>query len=181
MNKQLNSCSSCIASKCHKLVFDNSSNRQTQPLAIIHSDVWGPAPISSNQGFRFYVLFVDDFSRYSWVFPLQYKSDVFHTFVNFKNQIEKLTTNQIKILRTDGGSEYVNASFKQYLQHGIVHQLSCPYTPEQNGLAERKHRHIIEITRTLLHTATVPHVYWPDAVNTSVFLINRLPSGNLKK
>lgn len=171
MNKHINPCSSSIASKCYKLVFDSSQNRQTQPLSLIHSDVWGPTPILSCQGFKFYVLFVDDFSRYSWVFPIQHKSDVFQIFVNFRTQIERFTSQNIKILRTDGGSEYLNSTFKNYLtKHGITHQISCPYTLEQNGLAERKHRHIIETTHPLLHTASLPHIYWPDVVNTSVFL-----------
>ncbi|PKU81159.1 Retrovirus-related Pol polyprotein from transposon TNT 1-94 [Dendrobium catenatum] len=180
MNKHSSHCDSCTAAKCHKIVFPSSPNRQTQPLALIHSDVWGPAPIVSNQGFKFYVIFVDDYTRYTWIFPLRYKSDVFSTFVNFKNQVENFTLQHIKTLRTDGGTEFVNLAFKNYLlTHGITHQLSCPYTPEQNGLSERKHRHIIETARTLLITASMPNVYWPEAVTTSVYLINRLPSSTI--
>ncbi|KAI0509952.1 hypothetical protein KFK09_010552 [Dendrobium nobile] len=180
INKSRVNCTFCNASKCHKQVFEFSCHRQNMPLAMIHSDVWGPAPVTSSQGYRFYVIFVDDFSRYTWIFPLQHKSDVFHTFVNFKTYIERFTNNKIKILRTDGGAEFVNLNFKNYLRsQGILHQLSCPYTPEQNGLAERKHRHIIETTRTMLLTASVPYVYWPDATITSVYLINRLPTPSL--
>ncbi|PKU87036.1 Retrovirus-related Pol polyprotein from transposon TNT 1-94 [Dendrobium catenatum] len=177
MNKHCAPCESCSAAKCHKLVFQNSNNRRKNPLDLIHSDVWGPAPVISNQGFKFYVIFVDDYTRYTWIYPLRFKSDVFHTFVNFKNQIENLTSQRIKKIRTDGGTEYVNSSFQNYLlTHGISHQISCPYTPEQNGLTERKHRHIIETTRTLLLTASMPTVFWPEAVTTAVYLINRLPS-----
>ncbi|PKU87215.1 Retrovirus-related Pol polyprotein from transposon TNT 1-94 [Dendrobium catenatum] len=172
-------CSSCKASKSHKRVFEKSLNNTNAILDLVHSDVWGPAPVTSNQGFRYYVLFVDDFSRFSWIFPMRTKTEVLTNFIVFRTQIEKYTSKSIKIIRTDGGMEYVNHDFKQYLQiNGIAHQISCPYTPEQNGVSERKHRHIIETTRTLLHTAAVPYTYWPEAVLTSIYLINRMPSSN---
>ncbi|PKU60191.1 Retrovirus-related Pol polyprotein from transposon TNT 1-94 [Dendrobium catenatum] len=108
---------------------------------------------------------------------MRHKSEAFDIFVNFKTFIEKHTSNTIRTLRTDGGSEFVNHKFATYLSnHGILHQISCPYTPEQNGVAERKHRHIIETTRTLLKKASVPYLHWPEAVLTSTYLINRMPS-----
>ncbi|PKU80445.1 Retrovirus-related Pol polyprotein from transposon TNT 1-94 [Dendrobium catenatum] len=177
INKNHNSCEFCTAAKCHKLVFPHSNHRQSHPLDLIHSDVWGPAPTVTNQGFRFYVIFIDDCTRYTWIYPLQFKSDVFSVFVTFKTQIENFAGRRIKTIRTDGGTEFVNSSFHNFLRsNGISHQISCPYTPEQNGLAERKHRHIIETTRALLLTASLPHSYWAEAVTTAVYLINRLPS-----
>ncbi|PKU68147.1 Retrovirus-related Pol polyprotein from transposon TNT 1-94 [Dendrobium catenatum] len=176
LGKHIFSCNSCAVSKCHKLKFEHNKHRQVSTLDIIHSDVWGPAPAVSHQGYRYYIIFVDDNSRFTWLYPLRHKSEVLNTFINFKTQVEKYTSHQIKVLRTDGGMEYMNNQFSDFLRtHGIVHQTSCPYTPEQNGLAERKHRHIIETTRALLFTASVPYTYWPDAVSTAVYLINRLP------
>ncbi|PKU70166.1 Retrovirus-related Pol polyprotein from transposon TNT 1-94 [Dendrobium catenatum] len=175
------SCSFCNSSKCHKNVFDKIERSTQSLLSLIHSDVWGPAPVESNQGFRYYVIFVDDYSRFTWLFPLKTKSEVFDTFIHFKSQVENYTSRKIKILRTDGRTEFVNNSFSSFLKHhGIIHQLSCPYTPEQNGVVERKHRHIIETTRTLLATASVPYKYWADAVTTAVYLINRLPSPTIQ-
>ncbi|PKU70861.1 Retrovirus-related Pol polyprotein from transposon TNT 1-94 [Dendrobium catenatum] len=172
-------CVACSSCKGHKMPFSKSCNRMKTPLALLHSDVWGPSPVTSNQGFRYYVTFIDDFSRYTWIFPCSNKSDVPHIFINFKTFIENQTNYKIKILRTDGGTEYRNITLSKFLSsNGIQHQLSCPYTPEQNGVAERKHRHIIETTRTLLHQASVPLQFWPDAANTAVYLINRLPSSN---
>ncbi|PKU65522.1 Retrovirus-related Pol polyprotein from transposon TNT 1-94 [Dendrobium catenatum] len=178
-NKFHISCSSCKESKSHKLVFDKSVSRRNSILDLIHSDIWGPAPVVSHHGFRYYVLFVDDFSRFSWIFSIRCKTEVFNVFTAFKNQIEKYTSRSIKMIRTDGGTEYVNHTFTQYMRtHGITHQISCPYTPEQNGVAERKHRHILETSRTLLNTASIPYNYWPEAILTSVYLINRMPSPN---
>ncbi|KAI0520009.1 hypothetical protein KFK09_007474 [Dendrobium nobile] len=108
---------------------------------------------------------------------MRLKYDVYDIFSSFKKQVEKYTSRAIKMLRTDGGAEYTNTRFKSLLQaHGIAHQISCPYTPEQNGVAERKHRHIIETSLTLLNNASIPYDHWPEAVLTSVFLINRMPS-----
>lgn len=84
------------------------------------------------------------------------------------------------MFRTDGGGEYESTQFADFLtQHGIVHQLSCPHTPSQNGVAERKHRHIVETTIALLHQSSIPLKYWFDALATTVFLINRMPSSSL--
>ncbi|PKU59058.1 Retrovirus-related Pol polyprotein from transposon TNT 1-94 [Dendrobium catenatum] len=174
-------CISCKSCKDHKFPFARSSNRKFNPLELLHSDVWGPSPIASNQEFRYYVSFVDDYSQFTWLFPLKNKSEVFETFVKLKQLIENQFNSKIKILRTDGGAEYINNMFRKFLEtNGIEHQRSCPYTPEQNGVAERKHRHIIEIARTLLHQASLSAKLWTDVVLTVVYLINRLPSTNTK-
>ncbi|PKU75693.1 Retrovirus-related Pol polyprotein from transposon TNT 1-94 [Dendrobium catenatum] len=173
------SCTTCIQCKLHKLPFEISTSRMNTPLALVHSDVWGPSPSLSTNGFRFFVIFVDDFSRYTWLFPLTHKSEVTSTFITFTKFIENQTKQSIKILRTDGGTEFNNYAMKSFLHSkGIGHQMSCPYTPEQNGVAERKNRHIMETARSLLHRASMPFQYWPEATSTAVYLINRMPSPN---
>ena len=92
----------------------------------------------------------------------------------------KQFTNSVKIIQSDGGGEFVNTVLQtHFAANGIIHRLSCPGTPEQNGLAERRHRHIVETSLTLLAHASVPVKYWTAAFNTAVFLINRLPSSVL--
>ncbi|PKU60934.1 Retrovirus-related Pol polyprotein from transposon TNT 1-94 [Dendrobium catenatum] len=173
----VSNCSWCKSCKSHKMSFVKSIHRSTQPLALLHSDVWGPSPVSSHQGLRYYLIIVDDYSHYTWIFPCLLKSDVSQLFMNFILFIENQMDSRIKVIRTDGGKEYVNNIFSKFLQSkGIQHQTSCPYTPEQNGVAERKHRHVVETARTLLHTASMPLSYWPEAINTAVYIINRLPS-----
>ncbi|PKU66399.1 Retrovirus-related Pol polyprotein from transposon TNT 1-94 [Dendrobium catenatum] len=175
------SCHWCNKTKTHKLAFTLSDSRKNATLELIHSDVWGPAPSASASGLLYYVIFVDDYSRFTWLFPMYHKSDVYPIFTMFKTNIENYTSRKIKCLRTDGGGEYMSKQFTTFLQHhGIQHQVSCPHTPEQNGVAERKHRHIFETTRTLLHRASLPYTLWPDAVLTAVYLINRMPSQNTK-
>ncbi|PKU80502.1 Retrovirus-related Pol polyprotein from transposon TNT 1-94 [Dendrobium catenatum] len=174
-------CVSCLTCKGHKLPFDISRTVTHAPLELVHSDVWGPSPVPSHQGFRYYLILVDDYSRFVWLFPLMLKSDVFNTFKQFVTFIERQTNRKLKVLRTDGGGEFVNQNFQSFIKAaGILHQTSCPYTPEQNGIAERKHRHIITTTRTLLHTAGLPTSYWLEAAYTATYLINRMPSATTK-
>ncbi|PKU73789.1 Retrovirus-related Pol polyprotein from transposon TNT 1-94 [Dendrobium catenatum] len=108
------------------------------------------------------------------------KSDVFIKFTEFHNMISQQFDAKIKTFRSDGGGEFLNNQFQKYFrQLGIQHQYTCPYTPAQNGVAERKHRHILETVRTLLTDAHLPHVLWVEALLTAVYLINRLPTRTL--
>jgi transposase InsO family protein len=169
-------CDSCQVSKSKKLPFPNSTRMSTQPLELIHSDVW-TSPILSSSGCKFYVLFIDDFSRFTWLYPLRHKSDVLSYFVKFKNLVENLFSCSIKQLQTDNGGEYVSMAFKSFTDtHGILHRFTCPYTSEQNGISERKHRHITETGLTLLAQSHLPSIHWVDAFLTAVYLINRLPT-----
>jgi len=104
------------------------------------------------------------------------KGEVYSIFVHFHTFLVTQFSATLRIFQSDGGGEYISTNFKNYLHtKGIVHQMSCPYTPEQNGLAERKHRHIVETAVTLLQTAHLPHKFWFHACATSIYLINRLP------
>ena len=102
-------------------------------------------------GFQYYVIFVDHYTRFTWLYLLHNKSEVYSKFVHLHAMVKTQFSATIKALRSNGGGEYTSKLFESYLSsHGIHHQLSCPYTPQQNGLVERKHRHLIETTITLL-------------------------------
>uniref|UniRef100_A0A2N9G5P5 Integrase catalytic domain-containing protein n=1 Tax=Fagus sylvatica TaxID=28930 RepID=A0A2N9G5P5_FAGSY len=165
--------------KMHKLPFPNSVSITSHPLEIVHSDVWGPAPITSNNGTRYYVTFVDDFTRFTWFFPLQHKSQVLSSFMHFKSTMENLLSCKLKILRTDCGGEYTKHDFQSFCSStGVFHQFTCPHTSQQNGVTERKHRHIVDMGLTLMSQASLPLTFWPYAFSTAVFLINHLPSSH---
>jgi histone deacetylase 1/2 len=175
-NNSLPFCNSCPLGKSTKLPFQLSDSTSKFPLELIHSDVW-TSPIISIKGSKYYILFVDDFSRYSWIFPMQYKHEVFDIFLKFKLHVENLFSSKIKMFQSDGGSEYTNRKFQNYLAHnGIGFRSSCPGHPEQNGVAERKHRHIVDTGLTLLAHAHMSSNYWVDAFQTALYLINRLPT-----
>ena len=129
---------------------------------------------------RYYVMFIDDFTRYTWLYPLKLKSDVFQAFIDFQHRIERQFNQKIVNFQSDWGGEF-QALSKHLKEHGINHQISCPHTLAQNGTAERKHRHIIETALSLLHQSSVPNSFWDEVVCTTVYLINRLPTQILKK
>lgn len=168
-------CEACQFGKNKALPFNLSQSRAKFPLDLIHTDIWGPSPIQSTSSFRFYVQFLDDHTRYSWIFPLKNKSEALTTFIQFKQFVEKQFERKIKMLQSDWGGEY--RSFTQLMQNeGIAFRQSCPYTSVQNGRVERRHRKIVDCGLTLLAQASMPLHYWWEAFQTSVHLINRLPS-----
>ncbi|PKU60283.1 Retrovirus-related Pol polyprotein from transposon TNT 1-94 [Dendrobium catenatum] len=170
-------CNACCMAKSHRLPTISSNSVTSKPFSLVHSDVWGPSPVTSLFGYRYYVSFIDDFTRYTWVYPLFHKSDVFAKFLEFNKMVNCQFKLHIKTFRTDGGGEFCNKRFDIFLKNlGIIHQYTCPHSPFQNGVAERKHRHLIETSRTLMIEASLPQTFWVDALMTSAYLINQLPS-----
>lgn len=174
-SNKLSSCKDCVKSKAHVLPFTSSTSFVSQPLEVIHSNLWGPSSVVSSNGHRYYVHFIDEFSRFSWIYFLSTKDEVGHTFSEFKSQVENLFNRKIKVLQTDGGTEFkpIAKAFPE-----IIHQISCAYTPQQNGIAERKHRHIVELSLTVLSHAALPLSFWDHIFQSVVFLINQLPSSS---
>jgi len=143
-------CASCQLGKAKKQPFHASTRILESPLQLVHTDSW-TSPVSSVSGYKYYALFVDSHSWFSWIYPLHTKSETFDAFVKFKLLVENQFTTTIKQLQSGGGGEYTSHQFQSFLlQHGIVYRKTCPYTPPQNRLAERKLRHILETGLTLL-------------------------------
>ncbi|GMI93411.1 hypothetical protein HRI_003010400 [Hibiscus trionum] len=167
-------CMACQTGKSHVLPFATSSSVYSKPFELVEIDVWGPAPISSN-GFRFFVLFVDLYSRNTWMYLLKNKSDVSVAFDLFVSLVNTQFDSKILALQTDGGGEF---RFLETVAHklGIKLRKSCPHTSQQNGIVERKHRHVVETTLTLLAQAGLPLKFWSHAALSSVYLINRMPT-----
>lgn len=151
-----------------------SAVKVLEPLDVVHSDVWGPT--ASCNGYIYYVIFIDDYSKFTSLFPLINKSQVFDCFVKFHLQFSK----KLKILRSDNGGEFIDNNFRSYCdKFGIVHQTTCPHTAEQNGVSEQKHRHLIETTCTVLLHSSMPLKSWVEALTTATYLINRLSTPTL--
>jgi len=130
--------------------------------------------------YKYFVTFIDDFNRFTWVYFLRAKAEVFSVFKRFLALLETQFSASIKILRSDSGGEYMSNEFQDLLQSkGIISQRSCPSTPQQNGVAERKNHHLLDMVRTLLLESSVPPRFLCEALSTSVYLINRLPSPTL--
>lgn len=172
-------CTSCCLGKIHNLPFPSSENDCKTPLQIVHTDLWGPASTPSIYGYRYYIHFIDDYSKFTWIYMLRNKSEAFQTFCNFKSQVELQLGYKIRSLQPYWGGEY--RAFTKFLQeHGIHHRLSCLGPHQQNGTAERKHGHIVETGLILLAQASMPLQYWDEAFRTSVYLIKRLPTITLQ-
>ena len=163
--------------KSTHLPFQISNEISTfSPFNLVHSNVW-KSPIVSVSGYKYYVLFTDDYTHFTWLFFMKNKSEVLNHFKNFLTYIKTQFSVVLQQFQSDGGGEYVSGPFKDLCSSlGIHHHLSYPHTPKKNGLAERKHRHITDMACTLLLTSHVPICHWVDAVSTAVHLINRLPS-----
>jgi histone deacetylase 1/2 len=161
-------CNACQQANIHQLPYPKSTSVSTIPLELVFSDVWGPAPESVGRK-QYYVSFIDDLNKYTWIYPLKYKSEVFQKFKEFQAQVECLFDCKIVAMQTDWGGEYQRLN-------SIVHQLSCSHAHQQNGSAERKHRHIVEIGLVLLAQASIPLKFWDEAFLATVYLINRMPS-----
>ena len=141
---------------------------------MVHSNIWGPSRVKSILGFQYFVTFIDDYSICTWLFLMKNRSELFHIFQSFFNEIKTHFGVSIKVLRSDNGCEYLSHSFKQFMaSHGILHQ-TCAYTPQQNGVAECKNRHLIETTHTLLIYGEVLEHFWGDAILTACYLVNHM-------
>ncbi|KAG8491216.1 hypothetical protein CXB51_014346 [Gossypium anomalum] len=155
--------------------------RAREKLELVHSDICGPMKTPSLNGSKYFVLFIDDLTRFCWIFFLKQKSDVFEAFVKLKALAENQVGCRIKALRTDNGAEYLSERFKRLCeQAGIQHQLTTVYTPQQNGVCERKNRTVMDIARCLLFQSKLPNSFWAEAVNSSVYLLNKLPTHAVK-
>ncbi|KAH9704543.1 hypothetical protein KPL70_011512 [Citrus sinensis] len=171
-------CGVCQLGKQARLSFPvNKAWRAVEKLQLIHTDVCGPMRTASLNGNRYFMVLIDDFSRMCWVYFLKQKSEVASVFWKFKTWIENQSGCKIKVIRSDNGTEYTTDKFAKFCEAaGIEHQLTATYTPQQNGVSERKNRTVMEMARCLLFEKEMPKMFWAEAVNTVVFLQNRLPT-----
>nr|GEW05262.1 retrotransposon protein, putative, Ty1-copia subclass [Tanacetum cinerariifolium] len=151
---------SCPLGKSSKLPLYESGFRSNNILDLVYYDVWGPAPMLSFEGHRYFMLCVDHHSRYMWIYHLAQIFDVYSTFKSFVQMVERQFTTKLKNVQTDWGGEFRNlASFFSSLE--IIHRRSCPHTCEQNGFVERRNHHVVETGLTLLAQACVPQSQFP--------------------
>ena len=168
-------CEASQLGKEHRLPFPNERNQSRNKLDLIHSDVWGPTQNVSVGGSRYFVSFIDDYTHHTWIYLIERKSEVFNCFRDLKGFVETETGRKIKCLRWDGGKEYFSGQFNDYLQQmGIQREFSCRYTPEQNGVAKRKNQSVVEAAREMLEEKSMPKFYWAEAVQTAVYIQNRI-------
>lgn len=172
--EKLPPCEVCSSGKLTALSFPKSSQKNTDILDIIHTDVCGPMRTESRGKAKYFITFTDDCSRWTAVYFLQNKSDVLRIFKEFKKYVEKQTGRKLKCLRSDNGKEFCNRAFDDYLkEEGIGRRLTTPHTPQQNGVTERKNRTLVEMARCMLTQSGLPRSFWAEAIMTANYVRNR--------
>ncbi|CCG85118.1 protein of unknown function [Taphrina deformans PYCC 5710] len=170
-------CEGCAKGKLTRPSFPESTTKQAEKLALVHSDYAGPFPTVSRAGFRYYLTFLDDYTGMCWVYPKADKSadSTCATFKQWEAMVNRQSGKRVLTLRTDGGSEYLGSFSVHCKLTGISRQITVRYTPEQNGKAERLNRTLMEKVRSILFGAKLPAHLWADLVNVACYLKNISP------
>jgi hypothetical protein len=173
-------CETCVKGKQTRKPFTRSVSQSTELLELVHTDVCGPMRVNSLAGSRYFVTFIDDKSRWCEVYFMKKKSEVIEKFKEYKCLVEKKTERKIKTVRSDNGTEYTSHYLEDFLkQEGIRHELTVEYTPQQNGVAERKNRSLVETARCLMIQSGLSASFWAEAILTANHIRNRCPSRSL--
>ncbi|GJZ74958.1 zinc finger, CCHC-type containing protein [Tanacetum coccineum] len=155
--------------------------RSTSPLDLVYGDLCGPITPPTPSGKKYIFLLVDDYSRYMWVYFLKSKDQAIDTFKEYKKSIENELRTTLKMLRTDRGGEFTSNEFTQYCkENGIARQLTAPYSPQQNGVVERRNRTIMSTTRCMMKATNMPQNFWAEAVRHTIYILNSVPTKALE-
>lgn len=167
-------CGACVEGKQHRDSFRSRQQRSSRPGEIMHADLCGPMECASLGGARYFVCFTCDYSRLRMVFLLREKSETAGKIADMLEIIKTHRGRPPKIFQCDGGREFINKDVRDLMSaNGIKLVVSNPHTPEQNGCAERTNRTVVELSRTMLLARNLPKMLWAEAVNTSVYILNR--------
>ena len=162
-------CDICELAKSHRASFPLILNKSLLPFMVIHSDVWvwGPYRVPTLSGSHWFVNFIDDCTKMTWLCLMKTKDEVNLLFQKFHKMIETQYNANVRVLRSDNGGEYQSFDLQKYLEgHGIIHQTTCSNTLQQNAVAKRKNRHLLEVVRASLIAAKIPISYWGEAITS---------------
>jgi len=162
-----NVCEVCLAGKQTRRPFQtNIKMIAKECLAVVYSDIYGPFEVPSLGGKGYFITFIDEYSRMIWLYVIKMKSEAFEVFLRFNVNVEWESRKLLKTLRTDGGEEFTSNAFENYYQaNRIMHEVTTPYTPQHNELAERMNRTILNTVRSLLKEKGMPHKLWGEAAS----------------
>ncbi|GKE43444.1 retrotransposon protein, putative, ty1-copia subclass, partial [Tanacetum coccineum] len=181
-DESFDQCVSCLSGKMTRKPFPHRTERATDLLGIIHTDVCGPLRHVSRQGASYFITFTYDYSRYGYVYLLKHKHEVFETFKVFKNEVENQLEKTIKALRSDRGGEYISQEFKDYLKAcGIVQQLTPPYTPQHNDVSKRRNCTLLDMVRSMMNLKTLSLSFWDYALESATCILNMVPTKKVNK
>jgi transposase InsO family protein len=171
-------CEGCLAGKQRRKPFPQETNfRASEVLELVHGDLCGPITPSTAGDNKYFLLMVDDFSRYMWIALLKSKDKAFQAFKEIKAAAEVETNSKLKAFRTDRGGEFKSNEFIAYCkQMGIKRYLTAPYFPQQNGVVERRNQTVVAMARSMMKSMKMPAKFWGEAVTSAVYILNRAPT-----
>jgi len=173
-------CEHCVYGKKKRVRFPSGASRAECILQLVHNDVFGPVSVPSLGKYVYYVSFIDDFSRNTWRYFLRKKYEVFDRFKDFNALVENQTEKIVNVLRRDNGGEFSENEFEEFIKkYGIARENTTPYTPRQNGVAERMNRTLMEKERYMLSGVRLGKEFWAEAVAIPFYLVNKSPSSAL--
>ncbi|CAI7890416.1 unnamed protein product [Closterium sp. NIES-54] len=168
-------CISCVGGKLARHTFPATGSDAAEALAVVHIDLCGPFRVAAKDGSLYFLLLKDRHTQFVWVTPIPRKSDVLREFKKLLVLVERQTKKSVLMLRSDRGGEFLGKEFTEFVDgKGIVHDLTCPYTPQQNGMVEREMRTAVESVRTMLLHMGVQHHWWHLALRQAVWVRNCL-------
>lgn len=170
-------CDSCARAKLIRNPFPVSNNKSKFAFDLIHCDIWGGYRVPSYTKAKYFLTIIDDHSRAVWVFLIKHKNEASKCLIDFHKMVKNQFEKNIKKIRCDNGGEFTSNLMRNfYSKEGILLETSCPHTPQQNGVVERKHRHLLETARAIRFQASIPKRFWGECILTAAYIINRLPS-----
>jgi transposase InsO family protein len=179
--KSLDHCQGCQLGKQIQLPCPSSESVSQRPFDLVHSYICGPTPFVSKGGHKYYIIFIDGFSRHTLIYFIKHYSEALSIYRTFSAMICTHFDTFIHVFHVDSVGEYLSDALHQvHAEQGILAQFSCPGAHSQNGDAEHKHRRLLETTRALMITSFVPPHFWAEANSTATYLINIQPSSALK-
>ena len=173
-------CETCVETKLTKSSFQNIE-RHTELLDLIHSDICDLKLIQTRGGNKYFITFVDDSTKYCYVYLLKSKGEAIEKFVLYKHEVENQLNRKIKVLRSDRGGEYESPFVDLCTQHEIIHETTAPYLPQSNGVIERKNRTLKEMMNAMLISFGLPQNMWGEAILSANYLLNKVPKKKAEK
>jgi transposase InsO family protein len=185
-------CEACAGAKARKIHLPPKTHASAKrPLQIVHSDVGGPVNVQSHRGYKYWITFIDEYTRHPWVYFLKKKSEAESTYDTWRKDIQayigaeigevQFTANWLEFFQTDFGGEYTSKAFEAKLRnHGVIHTTTAPDTPEQNGIAERLNQTLANSAVAMLIDSKLPKKYWDEAMLTAAYVAARSPTAGLR-
>jgi hypothetical protein len=165
-----------------KAPFIGQNERVSDLLELVHTDICGPMSFVARGGFKYYITFIDDFSRYGYIYLMRHKLESFEMLKEFQNEVQNQLAKKIKFLWSDGGDEYLSLEFNSHLKRcGIVPKLTLPGMPQWNGVSKQRNRTLLDMVRSMMSQTDLLLSFWGYVLETVTFTLNRVSTKTVER